>query len=173
MRSSSVLPHARCVSSWSSTVPASAYARAPLWHGDTLCDASLSVRRSFPYARLRRAVVGAGGAARHGRRSRHCTVLAPRHNLLADVPGAAAAPRCRAARPPPADDVARLLCRGYRWSRRRHAAGLVCRCHRCWRGGGGAGQPRQRTQPYTASSNHCDRVSQKISPFALAIFASV
>lgn len=107
MRCSSVVPRARCVSSRSFAVPASAYPRAcPLWHSDTLRDASLSVWRSFPHAHLWSAVDGPGRAARRG------AVLAAQQNLRADVPGAAAAARCRAAGPAPAADVAGVPCVG-------------------------------------------------------------
>lgn len=106
------LPHAHGISSWSCTVPASACARARArGRGDTVCDASLSVRSSVPFARVRSAVAGAGGAARAGPGARHRAVLAPGQDLPADVPGAAAAPG-PAARRAAAHDLARVPCHG-------------------------------------------------------------
>lgn len=106
------LPRARGISSWSCAVPASACARArPGGRGAPVRDASLSVRSRVPFARVRSAVAGAGGAAGAGPGARHGAVLAAGPQLPADVPGAAAAPG-PAARPAAAPDLARGLARG-------------------------------------------------------------
>lgn len=109
MHCSSVLPHVSCTNSRSFTIPASAYARYyPFWPSNALCDASLSIRRSVPYAALRSAVVGVGGTAGAGRRAEPCSLLGSRQNVLADVPRAAAAARGRPARPAHENDIALL-----------------------------------------------------------------
>lgn len=152
MHCSSVLSHVSCANSWSFTIHASAYARYyPFWRSNALCDASLSVRRSFPYAALWSAVVGAGSAAGAGRRAEHCSFLSSQQSLLADVPCAAAAARSRPARPACKNDIAQWALIGGGDS----DLVSICRCHMCQRGVGPQ-QACQPTQPYTASSNHCD-----------------
>lgn len=101
------LPHAHGISSWSCTVPASARARARAGRrGDTVCDASLSVRSHVSFTRVRSAVAGPRSAAGAGASAQRRALLAAGPELPADVPGVAAAPG-PAAQPAAAHDLAR------------------------------------------------------------------